>query len=256
MMRRQQFMIGLMLVAMLIFAGTIAACRKPTANSSPPPVAASDDAQKNTRSDAGEDDERIIITNFNHALTELEAINSSCDEEDWEVADQHYKSFQQATRLRPQPKLAHPDISLALLDGFDLYNVQLEQAITSQDWVEATMATNQLANILNDLTAQLQSQGPETRRELRRLIFLNRELELWANRGNESMVRVRAARMRKAWTDLRPVVFDHHGSQAAEQFDAVAARLDKLESIEDYNNLSTDLTSAVTAVTAVFTEQR
>lgn len=203
------------------------------------------------------DDDERIVSNFNRALNELEAITAFCADEDWVVAAQRYENFQQATRVRPQPKLSQPDISLALLDAFDLYNVKLQEAINAEVSSDAIFATNQLSNILNDLIIQMEgNSGAEARREVRRMFFLRREMEWWANQGNETMLKVRAARLRKAWSDLRPVVFDHKGAEVAEQFDEIAQRLDRLDSIAAYEELSVDLTHAVNGVSDLFTEQR
>ncbi len=255
MLTKRSITIGLLILLFIAAGGGILACRKISSSNAVNPSsnpAAESISKKTSDADFADDDEHVI-KNFDRALDELDEITSSCDREDWQVAGEHYEIFRQVTRKQPQPKLSHPDVSLALLDAFDLYNVQLEQAIADEDWTEATFASNQLTNILSDLITQLQTNNAmEARRELRRLIFLNREMQLWAKRGNEKMLKMRAKRLRSAWNDLRPVIFDHHGAEAAEQFDAVANRLEKIESIDDYQNISSDLSNAVSALTTVF----
>lgn len=239
------------LICLLCLSVCIAGCYK---NSSAPALIEQENLQ-NSLKISSDDNEKSLTANLNLALTELDSISISCDQNDWVTARTHYQNFQKATFTKPQPKLSHPDISMALLDAYDLYNLQLSRAITNEDWSEASFSANQLTNIINDLIMQMQmNNGLEAQRELRRMIFLNRDMYLFANRGNEDMFRLRINRLRHAWNDLRPVVFDHHGANVAQNLDNMMLELEKIESMEDYGKISKDLSIALTNVANIITE--
>lgn len=196
-----------------------------------------------------------IANNLDLALNRLEDLRNEIKEERWEAAQLSLVQFRKATTSLPAPKLSSPHVSLALLDLFDLYSYQLEEAIDSRIQHEALFASNQLVNIVSDLIFSIRSnRGIEVRHELRRLVFLERELRYWHERGNLRMLKIRTERLIEAWSDLRAVIYDHNGAEVAARLDEICEKLRAIETIDDYAVLSEELSDAVASLESVLPE--
>ena len=188
------------------------------------------------------------IASLRNARRSLEAIALAANSADWESALDHFRNFQQLSRNLPAPELRHPDVSMVLLDFFTFYQVQLERAIGRQETERVLFASNQLQGIVEDLISHV---NPGTPRELARLRYLSRDIGYWANAGDEQMLQVRATGLGRLWDDLRPLIIDRNGRQAAENFDSVLSQLESAEAPEDIQSLTPQLHDAVKQVEAV-----
>jgi len=181
-------------------------------------------------------------SDFRRALQELDAVLEAVDREDWGQARAHFAEFEQIIRTLPAPGLTHPEVSLALMDFFNLYRVQLERALSAQDPAGAIFACNQLGDIVWDLRVQL---GRAPLPELGRLRYLGRDLRYWSEVGDEQMVRLRALGLEKTWNDVRPVVSAGTGRALVERFDDLLERLRAARAIEDYQAIAPELDDAI-----------
>lgn len=191
--------------------------------------------------------------NFRGALNALDSIGDALDEGDWEAARQFFDAFRRSVPTLPSPELKHPDISLALVDFFNFYRVELERALTAQEANRARFACNQLGNIVWDLRTHL-NRIPLP--ELGRLHYLSRDLEYWARVGDEDMLRIRTQELAKTWADLRPVLLDRKGREVAEDMDSLLLRLKRAESVDEYQEVVTDMNTLVRQVEGIFADIR
>jgi hypothetical protein len=129
-------------------------------------------AVSGTPADAG-----AAALDLRRALEKLDLLLQAVDEEDWARARVHFQEFEQVIPVLPSPGLKYPDVSFALLDFFNLYRVQLERALSTEDAAGAIFACNQLGDILWDLRVQL---GRAPLPELGRLRYLGRDLRYWS----------------------------------------------------------------------------
>jgi hypothetical protein len=189
--------------------------------------------------------------NFRAAMNTLDGIIDAVNEGDWERAREFFVQFRQSVPTLPSPGLKHPDISLALVDFFNLYRVQLERALTAEQADRAIFACNQLGNIVWDLRVHL---NPTALPEVGRLHYLRRDLEYWASLGDEDMLRLRSQGLEKTWDDLRPVVIDRKGREAAEDVDSLMVRLKRARTVEEYQEIASEISTALGQVEMIFSD--
>ncbi len=236
------------LQSILILTLLAATCAKPDSTKESPP-------RPEKRQVEFHNGDGWIASNLDLALKWLEGLRNEIKEERWEAAQLSLVQFRRATTSLPKPKLSSPHVSLALLDLFDLYSYQLEEAINSRIQHEALFASNQLVNIVGDLIFSIQSnRGIEVRHEMRRLVFLERELHYWHERENLRMLKTRTERLIEAWDDLRAVIYDHKGAEVAAHLDEICEKLKETETLDDYAILSEELSDAVAGLESVLPE--
>lgn len=191
--------------------------------------------------------------NFRAAINALDSIIEAVNDEDWEAAEESFDEFQQSVQKLPSPELKNPDVSFALIDFFNLYRVQLEQAIDEEEASRAIFACNQLGGIIWDFRVQLnRTMLPE----LGRLHYLSRDLQYWADNGDETMLKIRAHDLEKTWNDLRPVVIDREGRDVAEQFDSLVNQLRSARSVDDYREVAPIIGTTFRQVELIFSDIR
>ena len=237
------------IVALLITAGVVVVfyARQPPHPRGPQPKRTT--GASATKNEPSGDSTAAALRKAKHSL---ESLDQAANESDWEGVGNHFSSFQEATRILPLPELRHPDISMALLDFFSLYEVQLERAIEREEQPTVIYASNQLEGIVDDLIAQL---NPGVPPELGRLRFLSRDISYWAGAGDERMLRVRAAGLEKLWSDLRPLIVDRNGRKAAENFDVLLLQLQSAGGPEDIQTISPQLQNAVRDLEAILAKR-
>lgn len=191
--------------------------------------------------------------NFRAALNALDSIIEAVNDEDWQAAEESFDEFQQSAEKLPTPELKNPDVSFALIDFFNLYRVQLERAIDGEEPSRAIFACNQLGSIIWDLRVQM---NRTTLPELGRLHYLSRDLQYWADIGDETMLKVRAHDLEKTWNDLRPVVIDRKGRDVAEQFDSLVNQLRGARSVDDYREVAPEIGNTFRQVELIFSDIR
>lgn len=193
-----------------------------------------------------------VAVSLRGARHALQSIEQAAGESDWVEIKNQLGAFRQATHVLPSPELRHPDVSMVLLDFFSLYRVQLERAIEREDLEKVLFTSNQLEGIVEDLMGQLIPGRPA---ELGRLRFLSRDINYWAGAGDQQMLQVRAAGLEKLWSDLRPLIVDHHGRAAADNFDLVLTRIESAEGPEEFQLIAPQLQDAVRQVEAVLAKK-
>jgi len=170
----------------------------------------------------------------------LDQLNADIAAGAWDKANGHFAEFEQKTRLLPAPQLNHPDISPVMQDFFALYKVQLGRALGQQDAQQARFAANQLFGIVGEHRARFGTRGVPL--EFQRLHFLIREVEVWNHAGDQQMLRLRAASLRDAWKEVRPVIAARrNGSEQVKNFDTLIERLSASEQTQDMSTLISDL---------------
>lgn len=196
-------------------------------------------------------DQTTTRWNFSDALNSLDSLSDALNEGDWDGARQLYAIFRQSVPGLPSPELKHPDVSLALVDFFTFYEIELERALAAQQANRALFAANQLGGIIWDLKIHL-TRTPLP--ELGRLHYLSRDLEYWARLGDEEMVRMRAQGLAKAWADLRPVLIDRKGRDVVEELDSLLLRLKRAEDVQEDQDVAADISAVVRQVERIFAD--
>lgn len=187
------------------------------------------------------------VPDFQRALEQLDALLDAVEEGDWIRARSHFQEFEQLMRALPSPGLKHPDVSVALIDFFHLYRVQLERALADEDVAGAIFACNQLGDIVWDLRRQL---GRAPLPELGRLWYLGRDLQYWSEVGDEKMIRLRLLGLAKVWGDVRPIVSTSTGRELVAQFDELLDHLHAARAIEEYREITPELEEIVRQIEA------
>ncbi len=182
------------------------------------------------------------LPDFRRALERLEALLDAANEGDWIRARSCFQEFEHFMRALPSPGLKHPDVSVALIDFFNLYRVQLERALAKEDVTGTVFACNQLGDILWDLRGQL---GQAPLPELGRLWYLGRDLQYWSEMGDEKMIRLRLLGLVKVWNDVRPIVSTSTGRELIAQFDELLDQLHAARAIEEYQEIAPELEEIV-----------
>jgi hypothetical protein len=166
----------------------------------------------------------------------LEKITGAVSAGDWTEAGALFDEFQSKARRLPAPQLHFPDLSPLLQDFYDYYDVRLERTLAEQDARGAALALNQLYGIIGEHRARLEKRSVAL--ELQRLRFLARELELWSEADDEKMVEVRAAALRAAWQDARPVLIARRNvDQAIRNFDQLIKQLSAARQTRELSTL-------------------
>jgi len=177
----------------------------------------------------------------------LYALRNAADQGDWIRARSCFQEFERLMQALPSPGLKHPDVSIALIDFFNLYRVQLERALANEDVAGAVFACNQLGDILWDLRRQL---GQAPLPELGRLWYLGRDLQYWSELGDEEMIRLRLLGLAKVWNDVRPIVSASTGRELVVQFDELLDQLHAARAIEEYQEIAPELEEIVRQIEA------
>lgn len=142
----------------------------------------------------------------------------------WIEAQSRFDEFARKTQQLPAPQLNQPDISPVMQDFFTLYRVELAQALNEQHTVNARFALNQLQAIVSEQRARLGTRGLPL--EFNRLIFLAREIELWAQLDNKELLRERVKALGETWQELRPLLAARrNGRETANHFDQLVEQI-------------------------------
>jgi hypothetical protein len=213
----------------------------------PPDTTSSPAAVSGTPADAG-----AAALDLRRALEKLDLLLQAVDEEDWARARVHFQEFEQVIPVLPSPGLKYPDVSFALLDFFNLYRVQLERALSTEDAAGAIFACNQLGDILWDLRVQL---GRAPLPELGRLRYLGRDLRYWSEVGDEQMIRVRVRGLERAWDALRPVISGGRKRELVERFEELLEQLRTAHAVDQYREITPEVEDAIRQVEAYFSER-
>ncbi len=186
------------------------------------------------------------------ALEKLDALLQAVDEGDWALARTRFREFEQVVPVLPSPGLNYPDVSFALVDFFNLYRVQLERTLSTEDAAEAIFACNQLRDILWDLRVRL---GRVPLPELGRLRYLGRDLRYWSEMGDEQMIRVRVRGLERAWDALRPVISGGRKRELVERFEELLEQLRMAHAVDQYREIAPEVEDAIREVETYFSER-
>lgn len=188
---------------------------------------------------------------FYGAMNSLDSLSDALTEGDWDAAREFFAAFRQAVPNLPSPELKYPDISLALVDFFNFYQVELQRALAAEQANRAIFACNQLERIVWDWRVHL-NHPPLP--EVGRLHYLSRDLEYWARVGDAEMLQRRAQGLVKTWADLRPVLIDRKGWEVVEEVDALLSRLKRAESMEEYQEVAADIGAVMHRIERLFAD--
>ena|GEM_PF-1058017 len=193
-------------------------------------------------------------------INQLVAISQTADDiiddidsDYWDGAREKIFLLKEAADNLPTPQLNHPNISLMLLDQFNLYTVQLERYIEEYKKQEAIFAATQLIGITRDLSSRFQPNRPL---ELGRLSYLAREIRVWADMYDMRMLQIRAVTIHRTWNDLRLMVVSLKGEALAKEMDAVVVSLDKAQTVEEFYEIEPTLLQTVKKLERVFSAQQ
>lgn len=148
--------------------------------------------------------EAQIYAELVKAQDQLGKISTAVSTNDWAGARALFAQFGFKAHRLPGPQLHHPDISPVLQDFFDLYSVNLEQALNDQNARQAQFAANQLFGIIGEQRARFAGRGVPV--EVQRLHFLAREVRLWNEAGDQRMLQVRLNALNEAWKEASPLI--------------------------------------------------
>ncbi|HXF06274.1 MAG TPA: hypothetical protein VNM72_12795 [Blastocatellia bacterium] len=183
-------------------------------------------------------------------MISLDSLTDALTEGDWYAARQSFTAFGLAVPSLPSPELTYPDLSLALVDFFNFYQIELQRALAAGQTNRAIFACNQLERIVWDLGVHL-NRPPLP--ELGRLHYLGRDLEYWARVGDEEMLRIGAQGLTKTWADLRPVLTDR-AQQVAEEMDSLLLRLKRGNSVEEYQEVAASMGPVMRRIERLFAD--
>lgn len=168
--------------------------------------------------------EKQMYSDLGEAVKLLEQVRTAVLAQDWANAQSQLDAFTGKTQQLPAPQLNQPDVSPVLQDFFALYRLELTRALSEQNQGNARFALNQLYAIVGEWRARLGTRGVPL--ELVRLNFLVREVELWGELNNETLLRERVKALRETWQELRPLIAArHNGRESVVQFDTLLQRL-------------------------------
>jgi hypothetical protein len=245
------------LVCLLLVGGlTLYACRNATKRS-PDVLAPAPPDIKPHPPIHGDKDQQIQV--LKGAESAANAILSDIEENDFESARQHLDTLQAAASNLPGPQLSHPDISPMLGDFFQLYVVQLERSLNTEDKASARFEATVLLGVSRDFLGRLQvGANPE----LARFVFLTREFAVWTDARDLQMLQIRAAAIRDAWSDLRRTIIQKRNvnagaegkrnEEATADFDKISEELQQAGTIEEYAELVQPLREATDHIEELF----
>src|SRR5579871_3361472 len=189
---RRNPVIGLFLI-LLISGLTLYACHSQQRRQDPPPNPPPKESKPLPPLDK---EHQIQILKDAHAAANN--ILNSIEEDDYEAARQQLEPLQIASKNLPSPQLSHPDISPVLGDFFQLYVVQLDRSLNTEEKADAKFEATVLFGISGDFLSRLQ---PGAVPELERFISLIREFSVWTDSRDEEMLQIRASAICNSWSD-------------------------------------------------------
>lgn len=128
--------------------------------------------------------------------------------------------------------------------------VALEQSVKHH---QRTLSMHQ-ANRLTRLSAMLSEPfRPRVPPEVEMLGFYGREMEIWAEARDPAQLRATAAGLRRTWASAEPRVLAHGGAAEAARFGALAARVGRAETPDEFAKLAPPVLGEVEKLEAVFT---
>lgn len=199
--------------------------------------------------------ENQIYAELVKAQEQLGKISAAVAANDWAGAQSLFAAFSFKAHRLPGPQLHHPDISPVLQDFFDLYSVNLDQALSAQNARQAQFAVNQLFGIIGEQRARFGGRGVPL--EVHRLRFLAREVELWSEAGDERMVRVRLNALNEAWREASPLIrARRNGAALTKQIEPLLAQLSSpRQDSQSLSALTTELNKSLDQADKLFQRQ-
>ena len=245
-----------LLCVLLVGGLTLYACRNNTKRAADPPAAAPPVITPHPPVHGDKDQQVQVLKSAESAAN---AILSDIEENDFESARQHLDTLQAAAGNLPGPQLSHPDISPMLGDFFQLYVVQLERSLNTEDKASARFEATVLLGVSRDFLGRLQvGANPE----LARFIFLTREFAVWTDARDLEMLQIRANAIRDAWSDLRRTIIQKRNANAREEFkrneeatadfDKISEELQQASTIEEFAELVPSLREATDHIEELF----
>lgn len=181
--------------------------------------------------------EKQMYNDLGRALELLDQLRDAAIIWDWGTAQYLFSEFQLKTQQLPAPQLNHPDLSPVLQDFFTLYRVELARALNEQNQDNTRINLNQLFAIVSEQRTRLGTRGVPL--ELNRIHFLVREIELWSQLNNGTLLQERLKALRETWQELRPVIAARrNGRETANQFDHLMAQLNAATSAQELATLA------------------
>ena len=254
---RKSISLGCVLCLFLVGGLALYACRNTAKRQpDPPPTVAAPDIKPHPPLH-GDKDQQIQV--LKSAESAANSILSDIEDNDFESARQHLDTLQIAAGNLPGPQLSHPDISPMLGDFFQLYTVQLERSLNTEDKASARFEATVLLGVSRDFLGRLQvGANPE----LARFVFLTREFAVWTDARDLQMLQVRAAAIRDAWADLRRTIIQKRDAKATAEFkrneeatanfDKISEDLDQASSIDEFVELAPRLREATDRIEELF----
>lgn len=176
--------------------------------------------------------EKQMYYDLGQALALLDQLRDTAGAGDWPAAQNLFNQFQLKTQQLPAPQLNHPDLSPVLQDFFTLHRVELARALNEQHLANTRINLNQLFAIVSEQRTRLGTRGVPL--ELNRIHFLVREIELWSQLNNGTLLQERLKALRETWQELRPVIAARrNGRECASHFDSLVAQLNAAASLPE-----------------------
>ncbi|HYE75924.1 MAG TPA: hypothetical protein VEF04_21445, partial [Blastocatellia bacterium] len=198
--------------------------------------------------------EKQSQSQLSSAQEQLNKISEAVSANDWDTARSLFGSFNYKEHRLPRPQLHHPDISPFWQDFFDLYTVNLEQALDEENSRQARLAINQLFGIIGEQQARFGVRGLPI--EIHRLRFLVREIELWNEVGNEQMMRVRLKALNDAWKEASSLIRARRNSDAViKELETIMAKLLSPQPEQRLSDLTTALSKELDQAETLFHHQ-
>lgn len=195
--------------------------------------------------------EKQMYSDLGTAVVLLDQLRDAAIGNDWLKAQNLFHEFQLKTQQLPAPQLNHPDLSPVLQDFFTLYRVELARSLNEQNLDNTRINLNQLFAIVSEQRTRLGTRGVPL--ELNRIHFLVREVELWAQLNNGTLLQERLKALRETWQELRPVIAARrNGRESASQFDALIAQLNAATSAQELTPLVTQCNKELTQMDGLF----
>jgi hypothetical protein len=195
--------------------------------------------------------ERQMYNDLGQALLLLDQLRNAAVASDWPGAQNLFNQFQLKTQQLPTPQLNHPDLSPVLQDFFTLYRVELARALNEQNLDNTRINLNQLFAIVSEQRTRLGTRGVPL--ELNRIHFLVREVELWAQLNNGTLLQERLKALRETWQELRPVIAARrNGRETANHFDSLIAQLNAATSTQELTALASQCNKELEQMDGLF----
>ena len=195
--------------------------------------------------------EKQMYSDLGQALVLLDQLRNTAIAGDWPGAQNLFNQFQLKTQQLPAPQLNHPDLSPVLQDFFTLYRVELARALNEQNLDNTRINLNQLFAIVSEQRTRLGTRGVPL--ELNRVHFLVREVELWAQLNNETLLHERLKALRETWQELRPVIAARrNGRETANHFDSLIAQLNAATSAQELATLASQCNKELEQIDGLF----